>query len=46
MIRGLTGKGPQDGERYDAAGSLKEGCHFVRRTVSKSDRGAVRYGTV
>ena len=29
-----------------SAGSLKEGCHFVRRTDSKFDRGAVQCGTV
>ena len=46
MIRGLTSKGPQDGARYDAVGSLKEGCHFMRRTDSKFDRGAVQCGTV
>ena len=27
-------------------GALKEGCHFVRRTDSKFDRGAVQCGTV
>ena len=29
-----------------SARSPREGCHLVRRTDSKFDRGAVRYGTV
>ena len=47
MIRELTGKGPQEGARYVPPRSLwGGGCHLVRRTDSKFDRGAVRYGTV
>ena len=42
MIRGLAGKGPQDGARYDSARSPREGYHLVRRTDSKFDRGAVQ----
>ena len=49
MIRGLTGKGPQDGARYDAAGSLRRAvilCAGLIRNSTEERSSVVRYDVI